>query len=427
MYVFSWLDNRTLIACDFMLAVAFAAVFFGMKRSYPNLRGINTIAISFLLGVPGTFLLAQRGSVPNFVSITMAHCFVFGSFIFLYRGILRFIGSRRTAFIPIAVSCVALAVLFYYSQIQDRVVPRIVVSSLTVGLIRGLIALELFRKSPTFTSPKAMRLFAACMTFFAAVTVNCGLMAVSTVRPCVCFRAMPSAARPSSLASYLPSSPASSSCSSPAANSSPAARTSRKRMRSPAPSTAAASRSSSPPNSSTSSAASTSSPSPSSTSTTSNPSMTFRATQPAMQPSAMSPKPSPPTCADAIYLGRYGGDEFLLILPQTPCSIALVVTERLCQAVSNLSLFGRNLPLTLSIGLTEAVVEDNAVTLIARADKALYQAKSAGRNCRRVITANPDAHRGRRPSRACSPRQPDDPASPLFPPPVKSRPPCTPP
>jgi diguanylate cyclase (GGDEF)-like protein len=91
------------------------------------------------------------------------------------------------------------------------------------------------------------------------------------------------------------------------------------------------------------------------------------------------------------YLGRYGGDEFLLILPQTPCSIALVVTERLCQAVSNLSLFDRNMPLTLSIGITEAVLEDDAVALIARADKALYQAKSAGRNCRRVVTADADA------------------------------------
>jgi len=64
MYVLSWFDNRTLIFCDFMLAVAFSVVFFGMKKKYPNLRGINTIAISFLLGVPGTFLLASRGSIP---------------------------------------------------------------------------------------------------------------------------------------------------------------------------------------------------------------------------------------------------------------------------------------------------------------------------------------------------------------------------
>ena len=87
------------------------------------------------------------------------------------------------------------------------------------------------------------------------------------------------------------------------------------------------------------------------------------------------------------HLGRYGGDEFLLILPQTPCSVALNVTERLNQAVRNLTKITGCMPLTLSIGLTEAVPDDDAVSLIARADKALYQAKSDGRNCRRVVTA----------------------------------------
>src|ERR1017187_10372342 len=147
MYVLSWFDNRTLIACDFMLALAFAVVFFFMKRSYPNLRGINTIAISFLLGVPGSFLLASRGSLPSLISETVAHCFVFGSFVFLYRGILRFIGSRRTDALPVIVSCVSLVVLFYYSQIQENIVRGIVASSLTVGIVRGLTALEVFRKS----------------------------------------------------------------------------------------------------------------------------------------------------------------------------------------------------------------------------------------------------------------------------------------
>jgi diguanylate cyclase (GGDEF)-like protein len=91
------------------------------------------------------------------------------------------------------------------------------------------------------------------------------------------------------------------------------------------------------------------------------------------------------------YLGRYGGDEFLLILPQTSCSIALGVTERLCLAVTNLSAATGSMPLTLSVGITEAECDDDAVTLIARADKALYQAKSDGRNCRRVLIAGTDA------------------------------------
>ncbi|HEY2740038.1 MAG TPA: GGDEF domain-containing protein, partial [Thermoanaerobaculia bacterium] len=85
------------------------------------------------------------------------------------------------------------------------------------------------------------------------------------------------------------------------------------------------------------------------------------------------------------HLGRYGGDEFLLILPGTPCSVALNVAERLNQAVSDRTKSGLTMPLTLSIGLTEATADDNAVTLIARADKALYQAKADGRNCRRVV------------------------------------------
>jgi diguanylate cyclase (GGDEF)-like protein len=388
MYVFSWLDNRTLIACDFMLAVAFAAVFFGMKRSYPNLRGINTIAISFLLGAPGTFLLAQRGSIPNFVSITAAHCFIFGSFIFLYRGILRFIGSRRTSSLPVAVSCVSLSILFYFSQVQNNIAPRIVALSLTVGLIRGLIALELFRQSPTSTSPRAMRLFAACMTFFAAVTVNCGFMALLHGSPIKLLQsnAVGSATLLTGVMSsfviglfilYLSSSELIARSADESQKDALSGAFNRRGIE-----------------------------------------VKLAAELKHIQ--RFKHKLSIAlidvdyfksindiqghAAGDAAlrdvagtisthlrgrdYLGRYGGDEFLLILPQTSCSIALVVTERLCQAVSSLSLFGRNVPLTLSIGLTEAAAEDDAVSLIARADKALYQAKSAGRNCRRVVTAD---------------------------------------
>src|SRR5580698_2035833 len=354
MYVFSWLDNRTLIACDFMLAVAFAIVFFGMKRTYPNLRGINTIAISFLLGVPGTFLLASRGSIPYFISVTIANCFVFGSFVFLYRGILRFIGSRRSAFAPIAISCISLAVLFYYSQIHNKVVPRIVAISLTVGIIRGLIALELFRKSPTFTSPRAMRLFAACMSLFAAVTVNCGIM---TVIHGSAFTGLQTGALGSAtlllgvvsvfvtgiFILVLSSSELIARSADESQKDSLSGTFNRRGIE-----------------------------------------VKLAAELKHIQRGKhklsialidvdyfksindiqghAAGDAALRDVAETIsthlrgrdYLGRYGGDEFLLILPQTPCSIALIVTERLCHAVSNLGLFGRNMPLTLSIGLTEA-------------------------------------------------------------------------
>ena len=391
MNAFSWLDNRTLIAGDFMLAIAFAAVFFGMKRAYPNLRGINTIAISFLLGVPGTFLLDARGSIPYILSVTVAHCFVLGSFVFLYRGILRFIGSRRTAAIPISVSCIALAILFYYSQIQDSTVPRIVAISLTVGTIRGLIALELFRKSRSFTSPMAMRVFAACMSLFAAITVNCGIMVVIQGAP-----AYPLTTRGYGTATLL-------------LGVLSLFVTGLFILVLSSGELIAASRDESQKDSLSGA-------------------LNRRGIEVKLMAELKRIQGGKSTLSIALidvdyfksindiqghaagdaalrdvadtisshlrgrdYLGRYGGDEFLLILPHTACGIALGVTERLWNAISNIAAANGSMPLTLSIGLTEAVPEDNAVTLIARADKALYQAKSDGRNCRRVIAADADA------------------------------------
>jgi PleD family two-component response regulator len=64
------------------------------------------------------------------------------------------------------------------------------------------------------------------------------------------------------------------------------------------------------------------------------------------------------------------------------------------RAVNGFGLRSGEQPLTLSIGITEASPEEDAIRLIARADEALYQAKSAGRDCMRTIlplTTFPDA------------------------------------
>jgi diguanylate cyclase (GGDEF)-like protein len=398
MYVFSWLDNRTLIACDFMLAVSFAVVFFCLKRTYPILRGINTIGISFLLGVPGTFLLASRGYIPFFLSVTVANGFIFGSFIFLYRGILRFLGSRRTSLVPVFVSCISLAIVCYYSQFQDRIVPRVVAISATIGFVRGLIALELFRKSQTCPSPKAMRLFAAAMSFFAAVTVHAGIMALLHGAPSHALESAPSgsAALLLGVASVcvtglfilvLASSELIARSRDESQKDSLSGAFNRRGIE-------------------TKLAAE------------------LKYIQRGKQRLSVAlidvdyfksindiqghaaGDAALREVAETIsthlrgrdYLGRYGGDEFLLILPQTPCSVALGVTERLNQAITKLSLATGSMPLTLSIGLTEAVADDDAVTLIARADKALYQAKSDGRNCQRVVTASCDPARSEAPA-----------------------------
>jgi diguanylate cyclase (GGDEF)-like protein len=82
-------------------------------------------------------------------------------------------------------------------------------------------------------------------------------------------------------------------------------------------------------------------------------------------------------------VGRYGGEEFVIVMPQTDLAGACVFAERLRSEVA-----GR-LPVSISGGVTTAREGDTAETLLARADAALYSAKGAGRN--RVFANADDA------------------------------------
>lgn len=86
-------------------------------------------------------------------------------------------------------------------------------------------------------------------------------------------------------------------------------------------------------------------------------------------------------------LGRFGGEEFLIVAPikNGTCHVALF--DRLCRQVANTPIVTRNGPLalTLSIGVACFRPTDDLDQLLARADAALYRAKEQGRN--RVVYA----------------------------------------
>jgi diguanylate cyclase (GGDEF)-like protein len=88
--------------------------------------------------------------------------------------------------------------------------------------------------------------------------------------------------------------------------------------------------------------------------------------------------------------GRYGGEEFLLILPNTSLLAALNVAERIREQVEHFSWDGklRN-RVTVSIGLTQYIPGESVLDLFSRTDTAMYMAKQGGRN--QVVVEEPAA------------------------------------
>lgn len=80
--------------------------------------------------------------------------------------------------------------------------------------------------------------------------------------------------------------------------------------------------------------------------------------------------------------GRYGGEEFLLVLPETSIEDATRMLDRLRMIVADLdwSAFSSGMSVTMSSGVTPLAPDDSPEAILARADRALYKAKEEGRN-----------------------------------------------
>lgn len=77
---------------------------------------------------------------------------------------------------------------------------------------------------------------------------------------------------------------------------------------------------------------------------------------------------------------RFGGEEFIILLPYTRVDEALVLAERIRSGFAAAEPLGNGTVITASFGVATVHPEDTAQTLISRADQALYKAKEQGRN-----------------------------------------------
>jgi diguanylate cyclase (GGDEF)-like protein len=385
--MFSWMDNKTLFACQTLLTMVYAIAFLGMRRMYRHLPGTESFALGFLSGFLGCILSIVRGSVPNAVGVVVENFFIFSAFVLFYRGILLFFRSPRTTRFLWTLATIALLMLAYFSAVEDRVGVRIVIVSLVLFLARGLIAVELFRQAgQRFILSVFAFLMAAYALFGAARSIATFLhgppydfmqtsrfqtpsLVVNLLFICIIglfFLLM--------LSSELVAIVVAQSLYDHVSGA-----------------------------------------------------LNRRGIDQRLELEIVRAERNGYQLAVALididhfkqindtaghaagdaalkqvvevissrlrsydFFGRYGGDEFLLVFSQTSREDALRITTRIEHAVSGLAVSKFSLPITLSIGLTFATPCETAVSMLARADMALYNAKRAGRNCTRVLLASID-------------------------------------
>ncbi|MPN56707.1 Diguanylate cyclase DgcM [bioreactor metagenome] len=78
------------------------------------------------------------------------------------------------------------------------------------------------------------------------------------------------------------------------------------------------------------------------------------------------------------FLSKWGGDEFVLLMPNTELSSAISLIERLRLKIAELSFEG--IRITCSFGIAELAEEDDETIILDKADKNLYLAKAEGKN-----------------------------------------------
>jgi diguanylate cyclase (GGDEF)-like protein len=383
----SSVDVGTLLGCQIVLTLIYAIVFCCMKAIYPYLRGAGSVALAFLAATIANLLLVLSGSIPTFVSIVVSHCLLLSAFVLFYSGVLHFFKSPAKIRYAWAVTIVASALTVYLVRSNNYPKTLTYVIAISFFLVRGVIAIEIFRHA---ADRIFLKIFAYLMAAYAIFALNrVFFLLVLGVPPNAQQRAVlqtVSVLLSVSFAFLIGLSFLLMLCSElltlvkdeserdllcgvlnrRGIEQKLDAELKRVGRGGQTLSVALIDIDHFK---------------------TINDRAGHAAGDSALRDivSAISGRMRP-----YDLLGRFGGDEFLLIFPHTSWSEAFNVSSLIELSVHELSIPGAGLPLTISIGLTQATAGEVAAPLLARADKALYTAKNAGRDCSRVLLHESD-------------------------------------
>jgi len=164
MHWLEWLDNRTLLASECLTVAVFSAFMLGLRAFYPNLNGITAISLGFLTSLPGVILLLTEGLTSTFVSLVVSSVFLFSSSACLNIGIYQFTRSQflrsssmlghhqacaprqpqRFLTLLIPVYFVGLLFILYFTQVHLKPLPVVLAMTFPLALTRFLMAWNLY-------------------------------------------------------------------------------------------------------------------------------------------------------------------------------------------------------------------------------------------------------------------------------------------
>jgi GGDEF domain-containing protein len=158
-----------LLGCQVALTAIYAIVFFCVKVMYPYLRGAGSVALAFVTMTIANVLLLLSDSLPPFVSIVISHCFLLSAFVLFYTGVLHFFKSPRKIRYAWALTIVASVLIAYLILSHDRTKALIFVIAISFFLLRGVIAVEIFRQA---ADRIFLKIFAYVMAAYAIFALN---------------------------------------------------------------------------------------------------------------------------------------------------------------------------------------------------------------------------------------------------------------
>ena len=143
------LDIRTLIFNLLLFALVFAVGMFLVQRSQPRLRGLRWWAGANAVGGTGFLLLTLRGSIPDFLSIVVANDLLLLALCFFREGFTRFRGLPRSLpwLSPLLIAILTL-LLLHYTYLVPSVAARIVAVTLITAIPAAMTAWQLARDTP---------------------------------------------------------------------------------------------------------------------------------------------------------------------------------------------------------------------------------------------------------------------------------------